>query len=133
MNESRKGQPQKLETFFCGPIKKEAEVDIKQWESYLVQNLPLDSLEIDRIPAGTYSSTTLFIIDKEGYITDVRIQKDPGYGLGDKIIRVLCGYNLRWIPAERNGRKVKAFRKQIITFIIEKEECEEKISSEFIL
>ena len=132
MNESEKGQLQKLETFFCEPIGKETEVDGRHWQTYLDRNLQLDSLESDTLPAGTYSITVLFAIDKEGCITNVRIQNDSGYGLGDKIIRVMSGCNLRWIPAERNGRKVKAFRRQVITFIVE-EECEEKIPSEFIL
>lgn len=115
----------------CGVIEKDAYVDIKHWQTYLDQNLQLDSLALDTIPAGTYDIGVVFIIDKQGCLTGIRIQNDPGYGLGDKIVKVISGYQ-QWIPAERNGRKVRAYRKQMVTIIAGKEEC--KVSSnEFIL
>lgn len=128
-----KMQSQKSDSFFCGPIEKDPEVDTNHWQTYLARNLKLDSLETDTIPAGIYNIVVLFVIDKEGCITIVNIPNDPGYGLGDKVIRVMSSYTERWIPAERNGRKVKAFRKQVVTFIIEKKECPENLPVEFML
>ena len=126
---AKKDQEQKAEIIFCGPIEIEAKVDIQHWRAYLEQNLQLDSLA----PPGTYSITATFIIGKNGCIDEVKILSDPGYGLGKKAAKVIAEYQ-QWFPAERNGRKVKAYRKQVITIIVEEEEeCEEKLSKEFIL
>ena len=116
----------------CGVIEKDAHVDIKHWQTYLDQNLQLDSLALDTIPAGTYYIGVVFIIDKQGCLTDIKIQNDPGYGLGDKIVKVVSGYQ-QWIPAERNGRKVRAYRKQIVTFVVGKEECSVESPTGFML
>ena len=111
-------------------IEKDAQVDIKHWQAYLDQNLQLDSLAQDTIPEGTYSITVMFIIGKNGCIDEVKILNDPDYGLGKKVSKVISEYE-QWIPAERNGRKVRAYRKLVVMIVAKKEEC--KGSAEFIL
>ena len=98
------------------------------------RNLELDSASLDTIPEGCYEVVVQFIIDKEGTISDVKIQKDPGYGLGKKIVNVLSGYK-GWKPAQRNGRPVRSFQRQPIIFILEneEEECRALLTSELIL
>lgn len=126
-------QKQELGKIFCGRIEKEARVNTEHWQNYLSENLKLDLLAQDTIPAGNYNITATFIIDKEGCITNVQDLEDPGYGLGRKVIRVLSGYTSKWIPAEMNGRKVKAYKKQIATIIVKNEKCNEKMLAEFML
>lgn len=77
---------------------------------------------MDTIPKGIYELTAHILIGKSGCIEQVKIIDDPGYGLGDKVVKVISGYE-QWIPAERNGRKVRAYRKQVVTIIVGKEEC----------
>jgi len=115
--------------YSCRVIEKDAQVDTTHWLAYLDQNLQLDSLAMDTIPPGIYGITVIFIIDKKGCLTEVKALNDPGYGLGIRVIRVISGYE-QWIPAERNGRKVRAYRKQVVTIISGKEKCKR---SEFIL
>ena len=128
----RKEEEQNTGIFFCGAIEKDAEVDTRHWRDYLNQNLQLDSLAQDTIPEGTYSITATYIIGRNGCIDEVKILNDPGFGLGKKVAEVISKYE-QWIPAERNGRRVKAYRRQTITFIVEDDECEEKMPVEFIL
>ena len=116
--------------YSCRVIEKDAQVDIKHWQAYLDQNLQLDSLAQDTIPEGTYSITAMFIIGKNGCIDEVKILNDPEYGLGKKVSKVISEYE-QWIPAERNGRKVRAYRKLVVMIVAKKEEC--KGSAEFIL
>ena len=125
-------QSRPVENIFysCRVIEKDAQVDIKHWQAYLDQHLQLDSLAMDTIPRGIYNITVVFLIDKKGCLTEVKALNDPGYGLGNRVIKVISGYE-QWIPAERNGRKVRAYRKQVVTIIAEKGECKE--SAEFIL
>ena len=109
--------------YSCRVIEKDAQVDTRHWQAYLGQNLQLDSLAEDTIPKGTYSITAMFIIGKNGCIDIVRILDDPGYGLGEKASKVISEYE-QWIPAERNGRKVRAYRKLVVTIIAKKERCQ---------
>ena len=117
--------------YSCRVIEKDAHVDIQHWRPYLDQHLQLDSLARDTIPEGTYSITAMFIIGKNGCIDQVKILSDPGYGLGVKAAEIISEYE-QWVPAERNGRKVRAYQKLVVTIIAEKEECK-KAFAEFML
>jgi hypothetical protein len=114
-------------------VYKEAVMDEKHWKNYLNKTLELDSLATDTIPFGIYKVVAQFIINKEGHITDVKLTKDPGHGLGDRVVKAIYFYNGKCIPSEQNGRKVKAYRKQEITFVIEKHTCNEISPNGFIL
>lgn len=48
-----------------------------------------------------------FIVEQDGTMSNLKIAKDPGYGLGDEAIRVLKKLNKKWIPGEERGRKVR--------------------------
>ncbi len=126
-------QKQEFEKIVCGRFEKEATVDLKHWQNYLSENLKLDSLAQDTIPSGIYNITAVFIIDKEGCITNVEVRDNPGYGLGKKVVKAISGYTLKWIPAEMNGRKVNAYRKQIVTIIVKNEKCKDRMPEESIL
>jgi protein TonB len=62
-----------------------------------------------------------FIVDKEGNVSDVEAVSGPtNGGLRDEAIRVIKKSG-RWDPAIQNGRKVKSYKKQPITFKLEAE------------
>ena len=104
----------------CGP---DASIDLKEWQKYLHDNLVLDSISVDTIPAGTYITFIQFVIDERGKITDVSITKDSGYGLGQRTANVISQYKGRWKPAQGNEYPVKSYRRQPVTFIVEEEKC----------
>ncbi|HEX7846523.1 MAG TPA: energy transducer TonB [Chitinophagaceae bacterium] len=116
----------------CTPVETPAEVDLMKWRTYLIKNLELDSLATDTIPPGFYPVVVLFVIDRSGQIQDVRIRKDPGYGLGERVVKVISSFPDKWKPATRNGRVVKAYKQETITLSIG-EECEEMIPSKLML
>ncbi len=109
----------------------EASIDRNEWETYLRNNLVLDDLSMDTIPAGTYTVFVRLVIDKKGSINDVSVLKDPGYGLGQRVKRALQQYTGRWQPAKLNGHTIISRRIQPVTFIVE--EAEECIPAELIL
>lgn len=39
-----------------------------------------------------------YIIEKDGSMSNIKILRDPGYGLGDEAMRVLKNMNKKWIP-----------------------------------
>jgi hypothetical protein len=47
-----------------------------------------------------------FVVEKDGSLTDIKVLKDIGYGSGREVERVMRK-SPRWIPAEKNGRKVR--------------------------
>ncbi|MFQ3576773.1 MAG: TonB family protein, partial [Cytophagales bacterium] len=46
-----------------------------------------------------------FVVEKDGSITEPKILKDPGYGLGEEALRVLMTMP-KWSPAKMNGKAV---------------------------
>ncbi len=92
------------------------------WRKYLERNantkIPLDN----RAPAGTYTVITRYIVNHDGSISDITALTNFGYGMEEEAIRLLKN-SPSWIPAEQNGKKVNAYRKQPITFqVIEEKE-----------
>lgn len=93
--------------------------DVK-WRQYLTNNLRADVPIENQAPEGTYTTVIQFVVDKEGKISDVRAMTNHGYGMEQEAIRVIQkGPN--WTPAIQNGRQVKAYRKQPITFQVQGE------------
>nr|WP_294937276.1 energy transducer TonB [uncultured Flavobacterium sp.] len=48
-----------------------------------------------------------FVVEKDGSFTDVKVLRDPGYGIGKIAIQVLQGMP-KWKPAIQNGRPVRS-------------------------
>jgi len=48
-----------------------------------------------------------FVIEKDGSITDIKILRNPGYGMGNEAIRVLKSLKTKWSPGIMNGEKVR--------------------------
>ncbi|MDR0227633.1 MAG: energy transducer TonB [Flavobacteriaceae bacterium] len=49
----------------------------------------------------------MFIVEKDGSLTDIKVVRDPGFGAGKEAVRVLSGMP-KWKPAEQNGQKVRS-------------------------
>lgn len=94
------------------------EIDAKfigNWKSFLERNLNAEVPRDNGAPAGRYSVVVEFVVDKEGHVSDIQTLTHHGYGLEEEAIRVLKKAP-QWEPAIQNGIKVKAYRKQVITF-----------------
>lgn len=48
-----------------------------------------------------------FVIEKDGSMTDIKVLKDPGYGLGAEAIRVLKSLKTKWSPGIMDGKAVR--------------------------
>lgn len=87
------------------------------WRKYISREieLSLDELQ-EEGKAGT--CIVQFIVDKNGKISDVEVLTMKGSKLAE-----ICANAIRkgpdWTPAENNGMKVKAYRKQPVTFRID--------------
>jgi protein TonB len=48
-----------------------------------------------------------FVIEKDGSLTDIRVVRDPGYGLAQEAIRVLRSLKTKWQPGYIKGEPVR--------------------------
>ena len=87
------------------------------WRKYLERNLNPNTPVDNGAPEGTYTVWVQFVVDKEGAISDVKGLSNKGYGMEEEAVKVIKK-GPPWEPAVQNGRKVKAYRKQPITFIV---------------
>lgn len=92
----------------------------KEWKRFLERNLEANVPVDNGAPEGTYTVIVQFIVDKEGKISDVKALTNHGHGMEEEAVRVIKK-GPDWIPAIQNGRNVKAYRKQPITFVVASE------------
>jgi hypothetical protein len=65
------------------------------------------SIPTNNIPSGNYRVMVSFCIEADGTLTDIKILKDPGYGIGDEVKRVLPLLP-KWKPSELNGKPARS-------------------------
>jgi periplasmic protein TonB len=106
-------------------VEREAEFPggLPAWRTYLMENLRADA-PFKEIPKKTkhFEQTAMvqFIVGKDGSISDVKVINEVLSSIRKESIRVIKNSG-KWIPAQQNGRPVKAYRKQPITFVVDVE------------
>ena len=106
-----------IESFFPGGN--------KAWIIFLQKNLN-PNIPIDKkAPAGTYTVIVQFVVGSDGTITDITPLTNHGYGMENEVVRILK-LSPKWHVAEQDGRKVKTYRKQPVTFVVPEEEQKSK-------
>lgn len=87
------------------------------WRQFLSGNLDASVPVRKGAPAGNYNVYVQFVVNKTGHVSDITALTKHGYGMEQEVIRILK-LSPDWIPAEQNGRKVNAYRKQPVTFAV---------------
>ena len=102
-------------------VKVEVEASFKggerEWRKYLEKNLDPNVPVKNGCRPGTYTVVVQFIVAKDGSVLDLRALTNHGFGMEEEAMRMIKK-GPDWVPAIQNGRQVKAFRKQPITFEI---------------
>ena len=109
--------PAKKDDVSDEPFRK-VEVDARfagNWEKFLIKNLNPNVAGDNSAPVGMYRVVVQFVVDREGNVSDIKALTNYGYGMEQEAIRVLKKAE-KWIPANQNGKPVKAYRVQPITF-----------------
>lgn len=88
------------------------------WKKFLEKNLRSEIPTDNGAAAGSYTVFVSFLVDKEGNISEVKAENNPGFGTADEAVRVIQR-GPKWIPAIQNGRNVIFRQKQAITFVVE--------------
>ena len=97
----------------------EASVNLVLWRKHLEANLIsyLEEAARRKMKAGVYTVNVRFLIEKDGRISNVVALNDPGYGLAFGAVRVVRT-GPKWKAGELNGKKVRSYHTQPITFSI---------------
>ena len=85
------------------------------WRNFLERNLRGETPVDNGASPGNYTVIIQFVVDVAGNVSDVKALTNLGFGMEQEAIRVLKRSG-KWKPAVQNGREVKAYRKQPITF-----------------
>jgi protein TonB len=57
--------------------------------------------------SGNISVIVAFVIEKDGSLSNIRVARDPGYGMGAEAIRVLKSMKEKWEPGLIHGKPVR--------------------------
>ena len=82
---------------------------------YIQKNVQYPQVEKEAGISGTCYVT--FVVEKNGSISDVKAENDPGYGTKDEAVRVITR-GPKWKPAVQNGRNVIYRHRQAIVFVV---------------
>lgn len=113
-----------IESFFPGGE--------NEWIKYLMKNLDPNVPVEHGAPIGIYTVIAQFIVDKAGTISEIKTLTNFGYGMEEEVRRIIIK-SPPWTPAEQNNRKVRAYRKQPVTFVIEDDAVEIIMDEKYIL
>lgn len=87
------------------------------WLTYLSNGLGKFNPGKRGAPVGTYTVVVMFIVGKDGSLMEIKAETKFGYGMEDKAIEIIKR-SPRWDPAIMRNKKVNAYRRQPLTFVV---------------
>jgi protein TonB len=76
---------------------------INKFYTYVGNNF--EKPEIDAV--NSLKIYVAFVIEKDGSMTDIKVLRDPGYGLGREAVRVLKSLRTKWSPGMIGSKPVR--------------------------
>jgi protein TonB len=95
------------------------------WIKFMEKNLDAEVPVKKKAPAGRYTVVIQFVVDREGKLSNIKALTNHGFGMEEEVIRILRR-SPDWVPATQNGKIVKAYRNQPVTFQIDEEKKKKK-------
>jgi len=114
-------QSKEVDSAVFQKVEIEASVDAKAWIHHLQKELqrPVEKAAKKGMKPGTYTVQVKFLIERDGSIADVQALNDPGFGLAKAAEKVIQT-GPRWQPGTQDGKVVRSYHTQPITFVISK-------------
>lgn len=76
---------------------------IQKFYNYVGNNF--EKPEIDEL--NTFKVYVAFVIERDGSMTDIKVIRDPGFGLGREAVRVLKSLKTKWSPGMIGSKPVR--------------------------
>lgn len=90
---------------------------LENWRDFLSSNLSTKEAKANGAKPGIYTVIIQFIVNLDGTISNVTPLTKFGYGM-EKLAADAVQKGPNWIPAMQNGKAVRAYRMQPITFVV---------------
>lgn len=87
------------------------------WKRYLMKNLDAGIPLREGWKPGKYSILVSFIVRADGTLTDIKTENYKNTKTANHCIEIIRN-SPRWQPAIQNGKKVNAYHRQPITFVV---------------
>jgi len=87
------------------------------WQKYLQKNLNTSTPISNNAPNGNYIVKVQFIVGVDGSLRDINTLSTNGFGMEEEAARIVKN-GPKWIPGSQNGRTVQAYKKQTMTFTV---------------
>lgn len=87
------------------------------WSKYLQRNLNTAVANKNGAPSGKYSVYLSFVVEKDGTISNIIAEENPGYGTKEEAIRVITK-GPKWLPAIQYNQPARFSYQQAITFVV---------------
>jgi TonB family protein len=114
-------EPQRADLFDVVEQMPVPEGGMEGWNEYISNNLKYPEIAREKGIEGTVY--LVFIVNKEGQITDPQILRGIGGGADEEALRVVSG-SPRWTPGRQSGRKVDVKMRVPIRFKLPEENTE---------
>jgi TonB family protein len=85
------------------------------WRKYLQKNLNPNVPADNAAPIGKYTVIVKFAISPDGSLSDISTETSLGYGMEKEVLRIIQKSG-NWSPAIKDGKPIKAYRRQPVTF-----------------
>lgn len=108
------GNKAKKEPFVGVEVESEFNGGIRGWVRYLENNLKYPKRAADVNIEGTVK--VQFVVDEDGKVSEAEIVKSVEYSIDEEAIR-LIEKSPKWSPSLKDGKRVKSYKIQPITFI----------------
>jgi hypothetical protein len=102
------------------------------WKKFVEQNLDINVPSKKGAPAGLYTVSVEFTVDRDGNVSDIKALTKLGYGMEDELIRMIRKSGT-WTPAMQGGTKVKSRKKQGIKFIVMADDYDIASEEQYVL
>ena len=89
------------------------------WENYLRKNVDTTAPIRNKAKKGTYNVIVDFIIDKDGWLSDITAKTNYGYGMEEAVFRAIKK-SPRWVPQLGNSKIVNSYVTQSFIFLVPK-------------
>lgn len=87
------------------------------WLQYMTSHFRSDVAGKNNAPSGRYTVVLHFLVNKDGTVSDVEAENDPGYGTVEEAIRTIK-YSGKWLPAIQNNEQVRFLQRQQVTSVV---------------
>lgn len=91
------------------------------WQQFLLQNIRFDKI-LPLVPKTGLrwqeTAVVQFIVEKDGSVSAIKVVNEVPEAVANEAARIIA-HSPKWIPATQNGKKVRAYKKQPITFVVE--------------